>query len=141
MIFLYQIEEPLSNICILKGGTAFDTEQVCEISTHSYVVAAHCFQSKLNEPQAPNKFINWSLTLPAGPERFVIPKSLFPFKCYRSLNMQGEQEQRLTVHESDTPATHCNNFRGLASLGSLQNESFVFNQLPKKPAAVSSIVL
>lgn len=54
--------------------------------------------------------------------------------------MQGEQEQRLTVHEYDTPAAHCNNFRGLASLGSLSNE-FVFNQLPKKPAAVSSIVL
>lgn len=42
---------------------------------------------------------------------------------------------------NDTPAAHCNNFGGLASLGSLSNESFAFNQLPKKPAAVSSIVL
>ena len=61
----------MSNICTLKGGTAYGTEQVCEISSHSYDVVAHCFQSKLNEPQVPNNFIKWSLTLPAGPERFV----------------------------------------------------------------------
>lgn len=68
-------------------------------------------------------------------------KSLFSFKHYRPLNIQGEQEQRLTVHESNTSAAHCNNFRELASLVTLSNGSFVFNQLAKKPAAVSSIVL
>ena len=84
--------------------------------------------------------------IPAGLERFVFSnvysEVYFSFKHYRSLNMKGEQEQRLTVHQSNTPAAHCNNFiGGLASLQSLSNSSFVFIQLPKKPAAVSAIVL
>lgn len=46
--------------------------------------------------------------LPVGPERFgfsnvyseVFEKSLFSFKHYRLLNMQGEQEQCLSGLES-----------------------------------------